>query len=64
MAASGSFLSGISSCAMGSARAFVCVDATSEGPKIWAPAEASPLRNCCPVAGGLGERGSGHGQFN
>lgn len=64
MAAIGSFLNRISSRAMAPARPFVCVDATSEGPKIWAPHCGVPLEKLLPGRGGLGERGNGHDQFN
>ena len=42
MAANGSFLNGISSCAMTSARASMCVDAASEGLMFAAPDRVVP----------------------
>ena len=64
MAVFGSFLNSMSFRAMAPARPFVCVDATSEGPKISAPQCGVPLEKLLPGRGGLGERGNGHDQFN
>ena len=64
MVAIGSLPNRVRCCAHASARPFVCVDATSEDSLIWVLLGVVPRENRPPGAGGPGERGNGHDQFN